>query len=292
MDNIEKFFNPVEVTEDNYFTQTGHLSNSFIRAYERCPSQAFDKYVFNPDQESEFKQCFCQGHLFEGYLENGEEGFQAVLDREDYKEHVRQKNGKLYKWVEDVKIYAQAMIKQEFIMQYKKHKDLKSQVILTAKFGKAHLKCAIDGLNLPMGYYLDDKSTKNAFNETSWNPEKRKKETFIDAWNYWGQLANYRFMIFENYGKMLVPYITAATKKKVPDVAIFQFSSQASLQRLDEEQLKNEALIDSIMKDLERLRDNQEANIHSCGHCDFCVENKVVSSVIDAAAYCERGSIY
>lgn len=98
---------------------------------------------------------------------------------------------------------------------------------------------------------------------------------FIEFWGYDLQLAIYQLVVEANTGKKLPCYIAAVDKKKVPEIEII---------KIEQEQLDRSLLgIESNIQRIIQLK-NGEIEPDKCHTCDYCIENKVLTSPISSTS--------
>lgn len=249
---------------DNYFEWCGRLSNSFVKSFLQCPAAAKASSI--DKEKGSFNEAFFIGHAVEGLLCEGEDGFNKVLNRLDYKDHVLTNAGKPRAFVEKSKSYAQAALNQPFFMKHIDDVDSKFQVVLEFEIAGYKMKCALDLLNLTRKFLLDIKTVGQEFFKR-WNNDKT--ENFIKAWGYLNQLGIYREAVRQNYEGMddISCLIGAVTKTKIPDVDIFWIPNY----RLDAAMIEVEASVETVGQAL------QEGRFDRCGTCDHCISTKKLS---------------
>lgn len=137
--------------------------------------------------------------------------------------------------------------------------------IFTGKIAGVDFKIQVDILNLDKGYFVDLKTTKN-LSETYWSTTKRGKESFIDKYDYYCQIAIYAEILRQSLGmaegEYLEPYIIPVDKRKdVPDHAIIDMGTSFIKDKLEE--------IKTKLPHIVAVREGREEPI-ACGKCDYC----------------------
>jgi len=261
----------IEVNDDNYFTKTGHFSNSFIKSWNTC---AFSTTC----RDNTFNKNFFIGHYVEALICGDDAS--KVLNREDYKEHVNKAGGDPYKWVTDCDVYSNRVLKDKEFMKYINHPASKTQVILTGVIGGLNFKCAIDLLNLEgltstskMPFILDLKTTKDGLKKSVWveREGRNKKVSFIEAWGYHYQLAIYRELVRQNYDVVCDVFIGAIQKTLPTNFDIIDLTPAFDF--------------DFLLKEVEVMAKKVDYEIKmnivsKCGTCDDCVSAKKTKGAI------------
>lgn len=151
---------------------------------------------------------------------------------------------------------------EEFIEYYVGQKE----VAVTGKIEGVEFKGKIDCLNVEKGYFVDIKTTKSDIDTEVWVRDevsgKNIQVRWFEAWGYILQMAAYKKMLEEEYGKEFLPIIYAVTKEPYPDTRAIVFESQKIL---DYELTKLSVLIQR----LDKVKRGEEKAI-PCGRCEYC----------------------
>ena len=137
------------------------------------------------------------------------------------------------------------------------------QVIMTGEISGVPVKIKIDSL---LKNKIVDRKIMRDF-EDVYVFDKGGRVPWFEAWDYPLQGAVYQEIVRQNTGKRLPFYLAAATKEKVPDIAIIQIAQE----QLDEEleKFKRDAVYYNSVKQGLVKPDR-------CNHCDYCRETKVI----------------
>jgi hypothetical protein len=280
--NIEKLNKALEVwqrgsqLDADYHKSKGFISNSFIGNFIECEYDAIIRYSL--DIESEFKQAFAIGHLVEAEIFEGEEGFKKTLDK--YGDHVTQKTGKPYKWVEDCREFARSVMKHDNIMNLLRHDKGIYHKVLTFDLHGLKWRGEVDYMNIDLGVEVDLKTTADGFKDKSFNPDTRCYDlTFIDKYNYHRQRALYQYGIKQIYGVEVRPRILATSKKNM-STRLFKFDDQ---ERLNYEIKKLSAVADRIKQVI-----SGEEMPEQCEECKMCVQDEIIDFEILTSEYCAK----
>lgn len=140
------------------------------------------------------------------------------------------------------------------------------EVAVTGKIEGVEFKGKIDCLNVEKGYFVDIKTTKSDIDTEVWiwdeESGKNIQVRWFEAWGYILQMAAYKKMLEEEYGKEFLPIIYAVTKEPYPDTRAIAFESQ---EILDYELTKLSVLIQR----LDKVKRGEE-KAKPCGHCEYC----------------------
>jgi hypothetical protein len=270
--SIDKYLGKeTRVNDDNYFTKTGHYSNSFIKSWENCP------FSTTSDTNNIFNKNFFIGHFVEDLICGGDGN--EVLNREDYKDNVLTKAGKPLAFVTASRYYADVVLQDQGFMKWINDINSEFQVILTGVLGGFKFKCAIDVLNLKgfeggNPFILDLKTTGKPLNNLVWveNDEgKNVKVPFIEAWGYHTQLAIYREIVFQNYDILCDIHIGVVTKTIPADKEIIDMTDAFDYPYL----------IRGVIAKCKKIDYEMKMNIiEKCGTCDDCIKAKKINGSI------------
>ena len=104
-----------------------------------------------------------------------------------------------------------------------------------------------------------------------WN--EHEKVNFVEYYGYDIQLAIYQEIVYQNTGEKLPCFLCVGTKETTTDLAILEVDNE----RLD-------FVMENIIKpNLPRFKEIKEGKQEpeKCGHCQYCVENKVIEKIIN-----------
>lgn len=150
------------------------------------------------------------------------------------------------------------------------------QVIMTAELFGAMWKIKMDSFH-PSKCIVDLKYIKD-IHERFWIKDLGYYVNFIEAWGYDLQLAIYQLVVEKVTGEKLPCYIAAVDKKKTPEIELIQITQE----QLDTALLGVEANTKRI---IELKGGRVEAD--KCNKCDYCIENKVLSTPIESSSLIE-----
>lgn len=150
------------------------------------------------------------------------------------------------------------------------------EVAVTGEIEGVEFKGKIDCLNVEKGYFVDIKTTKSDIDSMVWVQDEASGRNiqvrWFEAWGYVLQMAAYKKMLEEKYGKEFTPVIYAVTKESTPDTRAIVFQSQ---EKLDYELSE----LSMLIKHLDDVKKGKE-EAKPCGHCEYC-KTKALSQRVE-----------
>lgn len=150
------------------------------------------------------------------------------------------------------------------------------EVAVTGEIEGVEFKGKIDCLNVEKGYFVDIKTTKSDIDSMVWVQDEASGRNiqvrWFEAWGYVLQMAAYKKMLKEQYGKEFTPVIYAVTKESTPDTRAIVFQSQ---EKLDYELSE----LSMLIKHLDDVKKGKE-EAKPCGHCEYC-KTKALSQRVE-----------
>ena len=150
------------------------------------------------------------------------------------------------------------------------------EVAVTGEIEGVEFKGKIDCLNVEKGYFVDIKTTKSDIDSMVWVQDEASGRNiqvrWFEAWGYVLQMAAYKKMLKEQYGKEFIPVIYAVTKESTPDTRAIIFQSQ---EKLDYELSE----LSMLIKHLDDVKKGKE-EAKPCGHCEYC-KTKALSQRVE-----------
>jgi hypothetical protein len=275
---------PKEMKEGEYHSWYNRLSVSFVKSFQECGYATILRYILGleaiePEDQGKFPRVpewEAAGNLVESYVFEGEKGKKKMFEK--YKNNFCNLT-KLKKTpsevVHNVKYldalnYAEQIMKQKYIMKFIKHKDSEYHTVIEFEIDGVPMKCETDCLNLVVGFELDFKTAAD-INADVYNRKTRKWQSFIQAGGYTTQRAVYREAIHQKFGVVVVPYIAAVSKEKVPDYRIYEFDKPLLLDAKFEDFREYLPYVVQVL--------TGEIAAPQCGTCDYCKKDKIVTGV-------------
>lgn len=276
-----------KLTHDNYYDWTGHFSNSFYKKFKECEFSAIQQYI--KGDAGAYKQCFAEGHILENAIFYGVENWCKGLGRYWNKMHKattkkEKEEGKgptPYAWVTKLFPMAEKVRSDDFVMSYINQPNNKYQKIYEFELGGAIWKSALDIVNPKQKWFADLKSTAHHFIENFWVYDKDLKRKvqrkFIDAFDYWTQMAIYQEACKQNEGTDFTPYLIPVTKTEPADTCVFDMRSN-----------RYQYIIQQIEEDTARMIEvvNGQSEPEKCHTCEACIRVRENKRAYDANAFC------
>ena len=254
----------MELNHNNYFSikmDKKYLSVSQYKSFKNCSLKALHDLEV-PD--TTYKQAFLEGQLFENLVAGNSQLFIA-----QHPEIISSRGstaGQLKSEFQRVVKAAEKFNSQEFFRDI--IEKCEKQVILTGEICGVPVKCCLDLFDRKTFSIYDIKCMKD-FNE-QWNKEEKRYIPWYYAWGYVLQLAVYREIVKQNFGKEPKEIaLLAATKEEIPDIQAIKFNTEL----LDIE------LID-FMHNI-RLYDEIKKGIIKPTPCNCCSYCKTIKEIHD-----------
>lgn len=138
------------------------------------------------------------------------------------------------------------------------------ELIITGELFGIKWKGKVDSINLEKGYFTDLKTTKSIHQKTN-------GLSFIENYDYISQMAIYRELIKQQYGKDLIPYIVAVEKNDNPLKAVIKVDERYTFPKLEE--------IEYNLERIKALRSGDTEPV-GCGECEYCRKNSKVTKIL------------
>ncbi len=263
----------MQLTNSNYFSAEAgreYMSVSKFKAFKACEFSAYHQYV-----TGEYQRPVTDALLIGSYVDRH---FSGGLD-EWLVEHpeILKRDGTLKAGF----VNAENMIKRiERDKLFMSCMQGEKQVILTPEINGVKWKCLPDFINLEAGICYDLKTAKDF--ELAWSDKLRKKVTFYENFNYFLQLAVYKYALKCEYDIDFSMAIAAVTKEKTPDIKILSFDNPECLERMDREMrdvLEYQPFILKIQSG-----EVPETELARCEICNHCKNTKVLKVFEEAVS--------
>jgi hypothetical protein len=141
--------------------------------------------------------------------------------------------------------------------------DGEKEVIIQGELFGIKWRGMVDVLNLEKGFFSDLKTTQGIH-------KKYGGLTFIEQYGYIEQMAIYRELIKQQFGKDLIPYIVAIEKNNNPLKAIIKVDERYTSPKLEE--------IEFNIVRIKNVKQGIEQPI-GCGECDYCRKVSKVTQI-------------
>lgn len=257
----KKKLNPSNYYE--HWTDHEWLSPTVFKGFVACEAQ--ELAIINDEWKPDNAQALLVGNWLHSYFESDEAHRKFI---EENRSAVTTKSGKSFlqpfKQADDMinRLKREPMFKGSYVGE--------KEVIITGELFGVPWKGKIDCLNVEQGYFIDLKTTRN-IDELYWNQQTRERENFIIYYDYPLQMAVYKRLLENKYGKTFKPMIWAVSKEKHPDIRLFgNFSESRLADEFETIQAYQEHVLKVIQGDEEPTR---------CGHCDYCKDTHLIDSI-------------
>lgn len=211
----------LQLTPQTYFSieaDKEYFSVSQYKNFKACSLKAMHDLEV-PDET--YKESFLQGSLFEALVAGDSKLFIA-----QHPEMISTRGstaGQLKSEFQRVVKAAEKFNSQEFFRSI--INKCEKQVILTGEICGVPVKCCLDLFDRETNSIYDIKCMKD-FNE-QWSKEEKKYIPWYYAWGYVLQLAVYREIVKQNFGKEPKEIaLLAATKEEIPDIQAIKFNTE------------------------------------------------------------------
>ena len=246
-----------KLNRNNYFTETGHMSNSQYKCFERCEDMALaecEGLYQRPKTTAMLVGSYVDAHV-EGRLEEFIEDHPEIISsRGPTKGYPKAE----YRSADEM---INRFERDPFFMSFL---EGEKQRLLEGVIGGVPFKAMVD-------IAADDKTVdfKTVANfEDMWLDGQ--KVSFIRYWGYDIQGAIYQELRRQIDGVRKPFYLACVTKESVPDIAVIQISDEIMAERLKEIEYAAGRYQAIKMGLLEPTR---------CEKCDWCKATKVLEGV-------------
>lgn len=245
------------LTRDNYFSETGHLSNSQYKCFERCEDMAL------AESQGLYQRVKTTAQLVGSYVDAHVEG---KIDEfiEKHPEIISSRGASKGQPKAEYRAAEEMISRFERDAFFMSFLEGEKQRIFEGVIGGAPFKAMVD-------IAADDKTvdfkTVASFDEMWLDGQK---VSFIRYWGYDIQGAIYQELRRQTDGVRKPFYLACVTKEPVPDIAVIQISDEVMAERLKEikytagrYQAIKMGLIDPVR----------------CERCDWCKATKELKEV-------------
>lgn len=245
------------LNKDNYYSETGHMSNSQYKQFHVCETLAMAE--INGDYARPETTALLVGSYIDAYVEGDLDSF-----IEDHPQIISSRGptkGKPKAEYRQADQLIERFERDPFFMSFL---EGKKQEILTGEIASIPFKIRIDIL-------ADDKivdfKTVRDFEDMWLDGEK---VSFIKYWGYDIQGAIYQEIVRQNINKTLPFYLACITKEDEPDLKVIQISDgilKNELKNIEYYAVKFQAVKNGL---IEPTR---------CEKCDYCKKTKILKEV-------------
>lgn len=252
----------MELNSENYFSpemDKEYMSVSQFKAFKACEAKALHD-IDIPD--TTYKSAFLEGHMFESIVTG--EGDKFMKEHPEIISSRGATAGQVKAEFQKIINSAEKFNSQKFFSKI--INKCEKQVILTGEIEGVKVKCALDLFDKKTNSIYDIKCMKD-FKE-QWNSEEKAYIPWYYAWGYVLQLAVYREIVKQNFGKEPKEVcLIAATKEDVPDIQALKFSPE--LLDIELEKFKEH------IKHYDDIKKGKAVAV-ACGECSYCKKIKEI----------------
>lgn len=248
------------INKENYYTPEADLeafSVSQYKLFKSCEAKALAKV------KGEYRQADNDAFLLGKYVHSWSEG---TL------EEFKNENPALF----STRGATKGQLKSSFMVANKMIETLEKdsvcmkflegekEVLIQGELFGVKWRGMVDILNINKGFFADLKTTQGIY-------KKYSGFNFIENYGYIEQMAVYRELIKQQFGKDLIPYIVAVTKEDIPDKAVIRIDKGYTDSKLQEMEFY-----------VERFQAIKEGKVEpvGCGSCDYCKSINKVSRIL------------
>nr|WP_172396873.1 PD-(D/E)XK nuclease-like domain-containing protein [Limosilactobacillus reuteri] len=271
---------PIKLTSKNYYdteTDWQYMSVSLFKDFEKCEARTLAK-LKEDWQPVSSPVPLLVGNYVHSYFESAKshQDFIEANKKELMTRPTKTKpSGHLRAEFKGANSMIQTLQADDMFNYFYAPGD--KEVIVTGKIDGYLWKGKIDSLVLDKGYFCDLK-TVDDIHKGHWNADEHRYVPFIQDREYDLQMAVYRELIKQTFGKECQPFIFAISKQTPPDKMAIDFNGV-------DDQYQMGADLDKV-KELQshfwKVMTGEEEPVH-CGKCDYCRETKILSGFIHAS---------
>lgn len=250
----------MQINKDNYYSLEADISTMSVSQYKlwmNCEHKALALI------QGEYKRVETDAFLLGKFVHSWSEGTLEKF-KEENPQLFSSRGATKGELKADYKV-ADSMIKAlESDSNCMKFLEGEKEVIIQGELFGIHWRGMVDVLNLEKGFFSDLKTTQGIH-------KKYGGLTFIEHYGYVEQMAIYRELIKQQFGKDLIPYVVAVEKNDTPLKAIIKIDDRYTLPKLEE-----------ISYNIERITEVKEGKEKpcACGLCDYCRKTLYVSKIL------------
>lgn len=253
------------LTKENYHSleaNKNYMSVSQFKEFDiehgGCPARAIAK--LKGEWEDEEKTALLVGSYVHAWNE-GKEAFKKFC--EENHDSIYKKRGGMYAPFEQADEMIYKLKNDELVT---KVREGQKEVILTFEMFGVPWKIMIDIYNPTMKSFTDLKTCRS-IRERFWNEIARQKQSFIELYDYFLQMAVYAEgeRINRKGLDYFSPHIIAVSKEKPPDIAVIHMGTDFIEDKLLEVEMKLPYILAMKNGEIEPLR---------CGTCAYCRKTK------------------
>lgn len=248
------------ISKENYYTPEADLNTFSVSQYKlfkQCEAKALAKV------KGEYRQADNDAFLLGKYVHSWSEG---TL------EEFKNENPALF----STRGATKGQLKSSFMVANKMIETLEKdsvcmkflegekEVLIQGELFGVKWRGMVDILNINKGFFADLKTTQGIY-------KKYSGFNFIENYGYIEQMAVYRELIKQQFGKDLIPYIVAVTKEDIPDKAVIRIDKGYTDSKLQE--------MEFYVERFQAIKDGKVDPV-GCGSCDYCKSVNKISRIL------------
>lgn len=265
----------ITLTDDNYYSQQAGIDycsvsqlKQFLNGFkgeDACEERALAE--IHGEYEPPKSDALLVGSLFDIAMLEPEklEGFKA-MHPEMYSSRGATK-GELKAQFKIVDLMVDRANKDKLFM---KSLEGEHQKIFTGEIYGVPFKAKLDVYK--EGKYICDLKSCKSIRDSYYNPLTKRRESFIEYFDYITQATIYRELVYQNTGDKLPFFICAVSKETPVDLEIIEIDEDTMDRRLEE--------LEEPIKQVQMLKAG-EVKPTKCGVCPYCIERKVLTRPIN-----------
>lgn len=248
------------LNDENYYSVEAdreYLSVSQYKSYLKCEAATIAQ--LKEEYERPTNEAFLIGSYVHSFNDNTLEQFKE--EHPEMYSSTGKTKGQLKSTFQTANKMIEALKNDSICMKFL---EGEKELIITGELFGIKWKGKVDSINLEKGYFTDLKTTKSIHQKTN-------GLSFIENYDYISQMAIYRELIKQQYGKDLIPYIVAVEKNDNPLKAVIKVDERYTLPKLEE-----------IEYNLERIKTLRSGDVEpvGCGECEYCRKNSKVTKIL------------
>lgn len=250
----------MELNDDNYYSLEAdreYMSVSQYKSFKKCEKQAMEKL------NGEYEGLKSDALLIGSYVHSFNDGTIEQFKKENPSMFSTrgETKGQLKSNFKTADNMINALKNDSICMRFLTGDKEK---IVTGELFGVKWKAKVDCLNLEKGFFSDLKTTRGIH-------KRYNGLTFIEHYGYVEQMAVYRELIKQQFGKDLIPYIVAVEKNDNPLKAVIRIDENYTNPKLEE--------IEYTLKHIINVKNGLEKPI-GCGICDYCRSTGKVNRIL------------
>lgn len=257
------------LSDENYYSiESGQrfMSASQYKDFQSCQLMAWAKLYEGWEPERD-PTALLVGNYVHSYFESKEAHEKFKEENKDKLFSKRAPNGllKAFQVAEDM---IQALERQQaFVKLYQGEKEH----IVTGEIAGVQWKGKIDCLNVENGYFVDIKTSADLTKKV-WNERFGQRVSWIADFGYYMQMAVYRELLHQEFGKSFTPIIAAVSKQSPPAFKLYTLDEGMLQFEMDE--------VERNVPDFEAVKQGEKAPV-PCGDCEYCRGHLQVTTFSD-----------